>query len=71
MQVRTPMVLREPILVFDTSVINQLTDYPEWRVLTAGLTSAYSVRLTGPNISELAATSKPEENESHKTTCPR
>jgi hypothetical protein len=65
------MVSRKPILVFDTSAINQLTSEKEFPALAAGLTTAYSTRLTGSNISELAATQTSEKRERLLDTCQR
>jgi len=65
------MVSRKPILIFDTSVINQLTSEKDFQALAAGLTTAYSTRLTGSNISELAATTKSEKREHLLDTCQR
>lgn len=50
------MVSRKPVLVFDTSAINQLTAEKDFPAIAAGLTTAYHIRLTGSNISELVAT---------------
>lgn len=65
------MVSRKPILVFDTSVINQLTAEKDFPALAAGLTAAYSTRLTGSNIAELVATTKSEKRERLLNTCQR
>ena len=65
------MVSRKPILVLDTSVINLLTRERDFPALAAGLTTAYSTRLTGSNISELAATTKSEKRERLLDTCQR
>ncbi|MCX6636849.1 MAG: hypothetical protein NT090_17460 [Acidobacteria bacterium] len=65
------MVSRKPILVFDTSVINQLTAEKDFPALAAGLTTAYSIRLTGSNISELVATTKSDKREHLLDTCQR
>ena len=58
---RCTVVSRKPIAVFDTSVINLLTKEKEFPALAAGLTAAYSIRITGSNISELVATTESEK----------
>lgn len=65
------MVSRKPIAVFDTSVINLLTKEKEFPALAAGLTAAYSIRITGSNISELVATTESEKRERLLDTCQR
>ena len=65
------MVSRKPILVFETSVINQLTSEKDFAALAAGLTAAYSMRLTGSNIEELVATTKSGRREQLFDTCQR
>jgi hypothetical protein len=60
---------RKPIIVFDTSGINKLTAEPDLCALTAGLTTAYSTRITGSNISELAATTKAQQRGRLFDTC--
>ncbi len=65
------MVSRKAILVFDTSVINQLSAEKDFSALAAGLTTAYHVRLTGSNISELVATTKPQKRGRFLDTCQR
>jgi hypothetical protein len=65
------MISRKPILALDTSVINQLAAEKDFLALAAGLTTAYSVRLNGSNISELVATSKSEDRGQLLDTCQR
>jgi hypothetical protein len=65
------MVSGKPILVFDTSVINQLSVEKDFPALAAGLTAAYSMLLTGSNVSELAATTKSGKREQLLDTCQR
>jgi hypothetical protein len=65
------MVSRKPVAVFDTSVINLLTREPDFPALVAGLTTAYSTRLTGSNISELVATTESDKRERLLDTCQR
>lgn len=65
------MVSRKPTLVFDTSVINQLTAENDFPALAAGLTAAYFIRLTGSNIGELVATTRSEKREQLLDTCQR
>ncbi len=66
------MTSQKPILIFDTSVINKLFDEnQEFGPLAAGLEAGYWVRLTGSNISELAATQEPERRTKLFDTCRR
>jgi len=65
------MVSRKSIPVFDTSVINRLTAEADFPALAAGLTTAYSTRLTGSNVAELVATTKSEKREQLLDTCQR
>jgi hypothetical protein len=64
-------VSRKPILVLDTSAINQLTAEKDFPAFAAGLTTAYSIRITGSNISELVATTESEKREQLLDTCKR
>ena len=64
-------VSRKPILIFDSSVINQLAAEKDFPSLAAGLTTAYSTRLTGSNISELVATTKDAKRGQLLDTCQR
>ena len=54
-------VSRKPVIIFDTSGINNLADEKDFKALAAGLRTAYHTRLTGSNIEEIAATTKPED----------
>jgi hypothetical protein len=65
------MVSRKPILVFDTSVINQLAAEKDFPALAAGLTTAYSIRLTGSNVSEVVATTQSAKRQRLLDTCQR
>ena len=65
------VVSRKPILIFDTSAINKLTAETDLPALAAGLTTAYSTRLTGSNISELVATTTSEKRGLLLDTCLR
>jgi Tol biopolymer transport system component len=59
-------VSRKPIIIFDTSGINNLADEKDFKALAAGLRTAYHTRLTGSNIEEIAATTKPEDRGSEE-----
>jgi hypothetical protein len=65
------VVSRKPILALDTSAINMLAREKDFQALAAGLTTAYFTRLTGSNISELIATTKPERRVRFLDTCQR
>ena len=62
-------VSRKPIIIFDTSGINNLADEKDFKALTAGLRTAYHTRLTGSNIGEIAGTTKPEDRVKLLDTC--
>jgi hypothetical protein len=47
---------KKPCVTFDTSALNQLADDKGSASLIAGLTSGFTVRLTGTNVEEIAAT---------------
>lgn len=62
-------VSRKPIIIFDTSGINNLAAEKDLKALAAGLRAAYHIRLTGSNIEEIAATTKPEDREKLLNAC--
>jgi len=62
-------VSRKPIIIFDTSGINNLADEKDFKALAAGIRTAYHTRLTGSNIEEIAATTKPEDRGKLLDTC--
>ncbi len=64
-------VSRKPILIFDTSGINNLADEQDCKALVAGITTAYHTRLTGSNIEEIAATASPKNRDKLLDTCQR
>jgi hypothetical protein len=63
------VVSRKPVLICDTSGINLLTDEMDSRALAARLVAAYHTCLTGSNISELAANTKPSRRNRLLDTC--
>jgi hypothetical protein len=65
------MASRKPILIFDTSVVNRLASEPEFPAIAAGLRTAYWIRLTESNISELVATSDSDTRNALLGTCQR
>jgi hypothetical protein len=66
-----PYVFRKPILIFDTSGLNNLAAEPDFDALVAGLTAAYFTRITASNISEIAATTKPNNRGRLLDACQR
>src|SRR5579872_5030876 len=70
-QSRYSMVSRKPILTFDTSAINRLSNETDFNALAAGITTAYSTRLTASNISELVSTTASEKRDQLLNTCQR
>jgi len=64
-------VSQKPILLFDTSGINKLTAENDFDALIAGLRTAYSTRISGSNISEIVATTKPDDRGKLLDSCQR
>jgi hypothetical protein len=64
-------VSRKPVLIFDTSGINNLADERDYKALAAGITTAYHTLLTGSNIEEIAATTSSEDRDKLLDTCQR
>jgi hypothetical protein len=65
------IVSGRPILKFDTSAINRLTDDPDSEALTAGLTSGFYVQLTFESVEEIVATTSAGRRHSLLNICNR
>lgn len=51
----------KPVIIFDTSGLNNLFDDPDAKLLKIGLRSAYFVRQTATNLDELINTTDTDE----------
>jgi hypothetical protein len=60
-----------PVVIFDTSALNELADDRDSAFLTAGLTAGFAVRLTGTNVEEIAATSSADRRQRLLGICRR
>jgi hypothetical protein len=64
-----PRMASEPILIFDTSGINRLTDDPDSPALIAGLRLGFHIRLSFTSVSEIIATTDGERRRVLLTIC--
>jgi hypothetical protein len=62
-------MITKPSIIFDTSGWNRLLNDPNLNSLVAGLKSGFFVRLTGTNISEIAATPSSSRRKSLLDLC--
>lgn len=60
-----------PVAIFDTSVINRLTDEPDCDKLLERIPESFAFCMTGTNAAEVAATTRPERRHELLDTCSR
>jgi hypothetical protein len=68
---RLEQAMVKPTVIFDTSALNKLTDDSESTSLLAGLRSSFTIRLTGTNVEEIAATSCAQRRQDLLNYCKR
>jgi hypothetical protein len=63
--------MSKPLLGFDTTTLNRLTDAEDSDVLIAGVTAGFQIRLNGSNVEEVIATSDSVRRAELFDTCKR
>jgi len=68
---RLPEEMVKPTVIFDTSALNKLADDSESTSLLVGLRAGFTIRLTGTNVEEIAATSCAQRRQNLLNYCKR